>query len=109
MASRCLVYGLSQAFLLEHPLHDALEEETHGVPGPGIHEHEMFERQQRASAGGRRRGGTAGGSVEAENHGCHHDTRALCAQPPNKRHSRDVIGLSGRVDSSLKMGILRGL
>jgi hypothetical protein len=47
MASRCLVNRASQAVLLEVPLHDAFAEEAHRMAGPGIHEHEVIERQER--------------------------------------------------------------
>jgi hypothetical protein len=73
MPLRRLINRFSQPFLLEIPLDDAFEEEAHRVPGPGIHKHELIERREQPTDGGRRRG-RAGGCIWAEEHGSRDDT-----------------------------------
>jgi hypothetical protein len=100
MPSRRLIHRLSQPFLLEIPLDDALQKEAHRVPGPGIHEHELIERRQRFTDGGRRRG-WAGGCIWAEEHGSRDDTLAARLarinnnKQPKKAIERQMVNLTG--------------
>jgi hypothetical protein len=101
MPSRRLIDRLSQPALVEIPLDDALEEETHRVPGPRIHQHEMIEWRQRFTDRGRRRGGRADGNCWAGAHGSRDDTLAarLARINPNKQPKtaikRQMVNLTG--------------
>jgi hypothetical protein len=102
MPSRGLIDRLSQPLLLKIPLDDALEEETHRVPGPRIHQHEMIEWRQRFTDRGRRRGGLADGNFRAGEHGSRDDTLAARLtrinpiKQPKTAIKRQMANLTGR-------------
>jgi len=69
------VHRCPEPVLVEIPFDDALEEETHRVPGPGIHEHQVVERRQRPTDGADR-GGRESGFFGTGGHGSGDDTLA---------------------------------
>lgn len=69
------IHCCPEPVLVESPLDDALEKETHRVPAPGIHEHQMIKRCQRPTDGARR-GGREDGFFVTGAHGSRDDTLA---------------------------------